>query len=475
MNRRSGRICARLSGLLLIALLSGCGAGLRTPWHPQSVATPGHWTVPLPAAGSALTTAQPWPHGFNDPALARFIEQALTHNHDLARAGLRLYQARLQTELTRRSQQPQVAASLDIAGAGGAGREAWRDRGIPTASVTYQADLWGKLASQRDEAHWRASASAEDLAQTRLELIAEASGLYWRTGEINARLALSRQQLADAERTEALVAARYTAGAVSRIELAQARQQRLGQLGQLRALEQQRRELLNAQSVLLGLPPGSIAVEPEALPAAPLPPVRADLPAEVLARRPDLRAAEDRLRVTLAKADTARLALYPTLTLTDSLGGSSDALVQFLHNPITSAVAQLTLPFVQWRQLGVSRDIAYNDYQQSVLDFQQTLYKALAAVDNALNRRLELQLQREQLNASLAQARLAARLNGIRYREGEIALQIWLEAQAQERQAERDLAQNRLETYLNLADLWRLTGGDEPLDNSTSARAVEQS
>ncbi|MFX8098712.1 TolC family protein, partial [Acinetobacter baumannii] len=80
---------------------------------------------------------------------------------------------------------------------------------------------------------------------------------------------------------------------------------------------------------------------PPALPEQPLPVLAAGLPAELLARRPDLQAAELRLRESLANVDLTRASFYPKLSLTGSLGTSSDALLRLVQNPVASLAAQL--------------------------------------------------------------------------------------------------------------------------------------
>ena len=152
----------------------------------------------------------------------------------------------------------------------------------------------------------------------------------------------------DARRIVALVRARYEAGAVSGLDVAQAGQNLASQEAAHTQLLQQRVETRNALAILFDRPPEVAAEEPASLPDAALPAIDAGLPASLLGRRPDLRAAEQRLRGALANVDATRTGFYPALSLTGSLGTSSTALGELLRNPVATLGAGLALPFLQW-------------------------------------------------------------------------------------------------------------------------------
>ena len=107
------------------------------------------------------------------------------------------------------------------------------------------------------------------------------------------------------------------------------------------------------------------------------------------ASRPDLRAAELRLRESLASLDQAKLSFYPSLTLTGSLGGTSNALANLLQNPIGTAGADIALPFLNYPQLKLSVGVSRASYDLAVVNFRQTLYQALTDVENALSARTQ--------------------------------------------------------------------------------------
>lgn len=458
----------RVAGSALMALLlAGCGAMLQTPYVAPAVDVPAEWQTGAEAAtggGDANTgdaqRTDAWWQRFGDPTLDRLVETVLERNNDLAAAGLRLRRAQLQAGLARTDLFPVASgttrASTDRPLDGGERSTSYSWN----LGLNYEVDLWGRLASRRDAADWAAAASAQDLRSTRLLLIGTTLDLYWRAAFTRQQIAVSEASIDYARQTRALVQSQYDAGAVSGLELAEAERNILDQESQLSRLNQQLRETLNALAVLLDGPPGDVVAVPEQLPERPLPAVDPGLPAELLSRRPDLLAAELRLRQTLAESDATRLAYYPVLSLTGSLGGASTALVNLLQNPVAALGAGLTLPFLQWQQMQQTTAIAETDYAEAVVNFRQTLYEALAEVENALSARQALatqgRLQEESLAASLA----TERLYEVRYRSGAVPLRDWLDAQERRRAAELASAQNRLERYANQVLLYQALGGD---------------
>ena len=253
----------------------------------------------------------------------------------------------------------------------------------------------------------------------------------------------------------------YRAGAASGLELAEARTVLANQEAARTLLAQQRVEAGNALDVLLdGSTPSPY--EPASPAAAPLPAVAPGLPAEILSRRPDLRAAEARLRATLASRDAANAAFYPALVLTGEVGGSSDALRKVLSDPVGVLSASLSLPFLNFDRVRLTRAVTRAQYEEAVAGFRQAFRQALADVDNALSAGTQLQMRQEQLERALTDARTAERLYEIRYRAGAVPLRDWLSAQGTRRSAEAAALENRLAQLDNRTLLFQSLGGSSP-------------
>src|SRR5262249_48533272 len=147
----------RIWAIVCAALLSTACTTARDRPLPI-VAMPAHWTSPhSPVVQDAPAN---WWHSFNDPVLNRLIDEALRTNNDLAAAAIRVYRARLQAGLVDTNRTPN--ATLDAAGSVSHALDAHRTSraGGITGTLSYELDLWGKLAAQRDAARWVVDATA---------------------------------------------------------------------------------------------------------------------------------------------------------------------------------------------------------------------------------------------------------------------------------------------------------------------------
>ncbi|WP_175785019.1 efflux transporter outer membrane subunit [Burkholderia cenocepacia] len=437
------------------ALFAGCAGARHDPL--PAVAIPENWAAPVAADAPAATGD--WWRSFGDPQLDALIDDALRANNDLAIAAIRVYRAQLQAGLVDTNLTPNVTL-----GANGAvsrtldTHQMSRSSGV-NGSLSYEIDLWGRLAALRDAARWEADATAADLEAARLSLIGTTAALYWQIGYLNRQIALGDANIAYAARTLALVRSRHTAGAVSGLDLAQAEQSLAAQRAAQTQLIQQRTENRHALAILFDRPPQQRAAEPAALPDAAPPDVAAGLPASLLGRRPDLRAAEFRLRESLAQVDATRTSFYPTFTLTGSAGTTSTSLERVLTNPVGTLGLGLALPFIQWNTMQLQIRVSKSQYEEAVVGFRQRLYTALAEVENALSARVQLEREAEQRALSLAQAQRAERLAAARFAAGATAVQPWLDQQQVLRSAQSADELTRLNRLNNQMKLYRALGG----------------
>lgn len=438
-----------------VAVLSGC-ANTRGQSMPP-VDMPVHWNSPVSSA--AASAPELWWHSFGDPVLDGLIEDALHTNNDLAAAAIRVYRAQLQAGLSDTNLTPDVTL-----GANGNVSRTLDTHQVSRASningsLSYELDLWGKLAAQRSVARWELEATEADREAVRLTLIGTTASLYWQTGYLNQQIALGDANIAYAEQTLALVRSRYAAGAVSGLDVAQAEQNLSVQRAAQTELIQQRTESRNALAILFDRPPQTAAAEPNALPDQPLPGVQAGLPADVLGRRPDLRASEFRLRESLANVEITRTSFYPTFSLTGSLGTSSASLERVLQNPVATLGLGLTLPFIQWNTMQLQIKVSKTQYEEAVVNFRQKLYGALSEVENGLSKRVQLDREAEQRALSLAQAQRAETLARSRFKAGATGVQPWLDQQQRLRDAQSTLALNQLNRLNNQMNLYKALGG----------------
>ena len=453
-----------LSKLTTILFISssfvGCAAVVKTPFEAPVVQTPAQFQT----ATSGVTVNQfsdHWWTLFQDQNLNQLIDQVIERNSDLAVAGIAVKQARLQARLTENQQGLRAGASASTGHNFDLGSGNDSSRGVSlSGNLSYELDLFGKLANQTEASQWEAVATEQDLQATAQSLIATACSLYWQLGYLNERMTTANTSLDTSKKLLALVETQYKAGAVSGLERTQAEQAVQSQLASLSQLRQQILETRTALAVLLHQPVQQLTIsEPKFLPKIKLPSIDAGLPAEILARRPDLKAAELRLRKALASKDATRASYYPSISLTSSLGVSSTSLTSLLKNPALALGANLSLPFLQYNDMQRNLEISELDYEKSIINYRKTLYQAFAEVENALSNRIEIdqQVKHQQKNLELTQKN--AQLNEVRYRNGAIALKNVLDAQESVRNSQISLTQIQYNQYNAYVTLMQALGG----------------
>ncbi|WP_129779524.1 efflux transporter outer membrane subunit [Peristeroidobacter soli] len=435
----------KLIAVLAALLVGGCAT--RTAYESPMVPT------------SSKSQAPDWWRNFDDSRLDSLIERVKVNNTALRAAALRVRQAQLLARLSSNDRYPQLAAGMGARGSRDFKQGPTSKSQSAYVSVGYEAELWGRLGALRDAADWEAKATDQDREALGLALIGTTASLYFQLGYIADRLAMEEASVSVARRTLALVETQYTSGAASALEIAEARRTLQAQLAVQTQLFQLQTETRNALTVLLD-GEDMTAFEATSPSLLTLPSIEVDVPASVLGRRPDLRAAESRLRASLASADATSLSFYPTLSLTAEAGAASSSLSNLLSNPVGTLAASLALPFVNVQRARLTTAAARTGYDAEVLDFQQTLQQALADVGNALSARTQYRKEFEYLDAALGNARTAERMYEIRYRSGAVALNDWLAAQEARRGAESAVLENRVRQLQNQVTLYQALGGD---------------
>lgn len=460
MHINFNKLC---TALILSGSLVGCAAVVKTPYHAPQVITPSNFAYDKAKANQlhADLYADQWWTLFGDNELNQLVNEVLSRNTDLAVAGINLQKARLQADLAHDQQLPQVSAGASTGHSFNLGSGKENDNGLSlNAGVSYELDLFGKLARQTEAAKWEALATEQDLQATGQTLIGTTAQLYWQLGYLNERYTSAAQSLATSQKLYELVRTQYKAGAVSGLDLTQAEQSVQSQKATLSQIDQQRVEARTALAVLLQIPVQQLNIqEPKRLPDINLPNIAAGLPADILSRRPDLRASELRLRESLATKDATKASYYPSISLTGNLGSSSTSLTELVKNPALALGASLSLPFLQYNQMQKNLKISELDYEKAIVQYRQTLYQAFADVENALSNRTELDKQVAFQKRNLELAEKTEQLNQVRYKNGAVALKNVLDAQETTRNARLSLIQTKQSQYNAYVTLMQALGG----------------
>lgn len=445
--------------LLLLLLSSGCTLLQTETYQPPELDIPQQWQAESGAVTPAEQTVKFW-ESFQDPLLNRLIEHVLQLNNDVRAAAIKVQRARMQAGIAETDLYPTPSATAD---------GNWQkplDSGKSqksyslSAGLSYELDLWKKYSAAVDVATLEAEATAADQQATMLSLVGTTAELYWQIGYLQQLIASNEDSLSFIEKSLKLTQTRFAAGQIARTELIAQQQERLQRQQTLAQNKQDLTEARNAFALLFDRAPGKVDAEPSKLDTSVLPNIGAGLPAALLQQRPDLKAAELRLRKTHQQIAVTKRSYYPNISLTGTLGTSSDQLRNLLQNPVVALGAGIALPFLQWDVTRLNIQVAESEYAEAVVSFRQTLFTALSEVENALSARSLYQNQRQRAEKNLELAEQTEKLNEIRYRAGDVSRQDWLDAQEQRRVAQRELTEVRLQQLKNMMQLYQALGGE---------------
>lgn len=373
------------------------GPGLvPAPASPAAASTPD-------ASGVAGSPADWWAQ-FGDPLLPSLVAQALGASPQVESARAALRQARALRDAAAAGLYPSVGASAS-AGRNRVGSvQSNRFQGGFDAS--WEPDLFGRTRAGVAASEQDAAASALSLADVQVSLAAEVAVDLVTLRSLQARLEIARRNLASQQETAQIAQWRLQAGLATSLEAEQARAAAEQTRAQIPALEFALAQYASALAVLTGRPPPVAGLAQAApIPAAPES-LAQSLPLDTLRQRPDVRAAEARVRAALARTRQAELARYPTFSLSGSLGLSALTLGT-LSGPgavVSSLLAGLSLPVYDAGAIGAQARAQRAAAEQAAASLQATALNALKDVEDAL---VELRTSRERV-ATLSSAASAA-------------------------------------------------------------------
>ncbi|WP_066268588.1 efflux transporter outer membrane subunit [Hydrogenophaga palleronii] len=432
---------------------------------------------PLPVAETrpaALTDAQAlaW---VQHPGLRQTVAQALSHNRDLRVAVLNIDRARAQYGITSAAQLPTVAA----AGQGSRSRTAadLSSAGVSSVSSQYTAqlaitsfelDLWGRVRNLNEAALQQFLQSEVNQQSVRITLVADVTNAWLNLAADQARLKLAQDTLAGREKAYQLTERIHALGATSGLVLAQNRSTVETARGDVAAFTAQVAKDRNALDLLVGsglnpdwLPTAdTLRGEPAQAPAALLV-LPAELPSSLLLARPDVRASEYNLRALSANVAAARAALFPTISLTTSVGTGSRELDNLFAsgNGTWSFVPQIRWPIFDGGSARAAVDVAQANREIAVNQYEKAIQTAFREASDALAERTQWQARLDAQEAVVAANAQAFELSEARFTAGVDNYLTVLDAQRSLYAAQQVLIALRLSEQANRIALWKVLGG----------------
>lgn len=454
-----------LTATAAVTLFAGCSLA---PDYERP-ATPIAGAYPLGGDTATSDSAPDWRDFFGDPRLQRIIELALANNRDLRVAGLNVERVRAYYNIQRSALIPSLDATADGSRQRTPGDLNSSGRSVTGSSYSvggslpaYELDFFGRISSLRDQVLQQYLASDEARLSAQLSLISAVARQYLVLLAADEQFAIASRAFGTAERSYALNRKTFEAGASSELDLRTSEAQREAYRAGLAAADRQRAQAENALVLLLGAP-----LPADLPPAAPLAAqallndLPAGLPSELLARRPDIRAAEHTLQAANANIGAARAAFFPTVTLT-AFAGTASAELSGLFKDGSGAwsfAPSVTVPIFAAGRNKAQLEVAWIEKRIEIANYEKTIQTAFREVSDALAVRALIDTQVSAQQARVAAAQRRHDLSDQRYQAGIDSFLAVLLAQQELFGAEQSLLDARLLRLTNLVSLYAALGG----------------
>jgi len=398
------------------------------------------------ASGQSQVDAQIWWHLFDDPVLNQLVEIARSENPSLRIAGLRVLESRAALGIANSGRYPQLQQATGAIAYVNTQSSSGSDQSLGSYEVGLNAgwelDFWGRYSRSIESADAAFFSSVFNQQNGQVLLTAQVADLYYAYRTILLRIDIARKNARIQKRSYEITEALFKSGASAELDLQQAKTQYMATLSSIPGLEIALRQFHNNLCVLLGRPPGSLPEldnEVRSLPVVNRAALE-EVPAQLLMRRPDIRAAASQVASQSAQVGVAETELYPSISLFGNLGWSGST-PSDSANTLSLGIG----PSFTWNLFDhgrIKNNVRIQDarLQQAIESFQNSVLLAARELDDAAISVIKTREQQSPQRESTLAAERSLELANTRYREGYADFQRVIDAQrAAAGQAEREL------------------------------------
>jgi multidrug efflux system outer membrane protein len=458
----------RASIVGLAAVLAGCA-------HDANFERP---AMPVPQEWATMGTSQPatplhthWRQFFPDPQLQALIAAALDNNRDLRMAAARVEEARAQYGLARADRSPTLGLNAsasatqlpaDLSGTGAVTTGERYD--LSLASLSFELDFWGRIAGLSEAARYSVLATEEARRTVQLSLVADVAGSYFALQQAREQVQASGVLLESRKQSLAVVQKGKDIGGAFDLELQNASNQMEAARSALDGARHQVNVANNRLNFLVGtavLP----VIAPVSLDQQGLDVQLPDgLSSDVLLQRPDVIAAERRLRAAHANIDVARAAFFPKVLLTATMGVASQGLATlFSSGGAWSFLPSLTMPLFDGGRAASGVDLAQARKVVAVADYEKTIQAAFRDVADLMSSRTTLARQYRSVQNQVRSQERLLQMARARYNAGLVGYLEVLESERELVSAQQYRGQIRRAQLDSAAQLFKALGGGAQL------------
>ncbi len=466
--------CWAVAGLISITLLAiGCTT-VGPDYVRPSADVAGQWIeVDDPRIKAEPPGHREWWTVFNDPVLNVLVGTAYKQNLTLRSAGIRILEARAQLGISVGFQYPQQQAAtysferIKLS-------ENFSPVGLPALDTEFSSnligfdagwelDFWGKFRRGVESGNADLGASIANYDDVLVTLVAEVAAAYVQIGTFEERLRVARQNVKTQERSFQIANVRFRNGAVTEVDVQQARANLRSTEALIPDLKTGLRQTQNALSILLGMPPSDlkgVLGSPTPIPTVP-PDVAVGVPADLLRRRPDIQRAERLVAAQSARIGIAVSDLYPTIKIAGAFGWQANDVTDLFQSVsiVGSAGTSIVWPIFNYGRIRNNVRVHDARFQQLVVNYQNAVLNAAEEVENAMVAFLRTQEREKFLAESVDASKRWVDLSLIQYREGLVDFTPVLVAQEFLAQQDDRLAQTTGDIAISLIAMYKGLGG----------------
>ena len=324
-----------------------------------------------------------WWESYGDEQLNNLIELGLKNNSDLAKAAININKALYQAKIIGSDLVPEFSGNLSS----GASKniESGGNSNIDHSgsfNISYEVDLWQRLRDMKDAQEWEYKATIEDYEKTKLTLINSIIDSYFSIIYLENYIEINKNMSKNYSDIEKIVDNKLRYGTVDILDKKQAEREVIRSNNTLISYEKDKKEQESLLRNLLNFKPDDeLKIEYRDILKVKNLRVNLDVPLNIVASRPDIKAYEYRLKNTFKDAVASEKQLYPNITISSALSSSSDKFSNTLKTPVALGSVSINLPFLNWNEIKWNIKISRAEYEEEKLNFQQGIVTALNEID----------------------------------------------------------------------------------------------
>lgn len=458
---RSLQFCL-LSAIIILILGSAESCKVGKDYERKEFEGPLTYTQDFPK-DSAISNI-PWWELFNDSILVGLIDTALVNNKDIQIAISRIEEAQLQIDVAKADYYPAIGYGAYGSSLANSEVSSLSNQVGGGINVSYTVDLWQKIKTMNKIALQNYFATEEAYKALNISVVSAVAGAYVSLRDIDNRMIIAEKTAKNFQDNLDVMQARFNGGFISEVDLSQAKIQLSEAKTAIEIFDRSRGQIENAISVLSGSVPRRI---PRGLPLydqLSLPEMPVGFPSELLERRPDILAAENRLHAQTLRIGVAEALKYPSLTLSLDMGAQ-------LINPsflFADLGAQLLGPIFNAGKLKRNVEIEEARTRQLLLDYEYTYLTALKEVEDAMIAVKTYGREFDLRNEQMEMATKASQLSWVRYDGGLTSYLEVLNLQSSQFNAELKASEAFKNELTSIINLYEALGGGWYADQTTN-------